>query len=77
MTNKELIAILKTCRKFGVTSFKDGGTEFTLSPSLSDTRGVKKRPSAIEEALSQPSDEDLMFYSVDQGFSESEENSGN
>ena len=74
MQLKDLKKLVAYCRQAGITTYKSGDVEFTLSSvdPKEEKKVVKKLKQVertVEQRLAELSDEDILLYSA-QGFSE-------
>lgn len=70
MTHKELKKLADTCRKAGISSFKNDEVEFTLItafPQAPSRNRSKKQPLVVDETQIQTEDnmseQDILFWS--------------
>lgn len=63
---KEIAKLAAACRKAGISTFKGGGIEFTLTDYLPEPKSKKAAPEAPPEAIDsdEPGYEQLLHWSV-------------
>jgi hypothetical protein len=58
---KEIAKLAAACRKAGITTFKGGGIEFTLSEKAPETKAAKKAELTGESNPAAPKSEELSY----------------
>jgi hypothetical protein len=61
---KELAALAKACRKAGISTFKGGGIEFTLTDAIPSAKSPKKAAKEAAATSNEIENDDLPYESM-------------